>query len=74
MVHGMSRRDTYWDNACAESSFSILKEGVGTKEYVDVGDVREAVIELIELFYNVRRVRRSIGFKGRNEFEVLSAA
>lgn len=74
MVQSMSRRGNCWDNACAESFFSILKEGIGTDEFVDVDHAREVVFEFIELFYNARRVHGSIGFKSPNEFEVLSAA
>lgn len=74
MVQSMSRRGNCWDNACAESFFSILKEGVGTDEFRDVGHARATVFEFIELFYNARRVHGSIGFSSPNEFEVLAAA
>lgn len=74
MMQSMSRRGNCWDNACVESFFSILKEGIGMDEFVDVDHAREVVFEFIELFYNPRRVHSSIGFMSPNQFEVLTAA
>jgi transposase InsO family protein len=59
----MSRKGNCWDNACAESFFKTLKweldvlEGRHTK-----GQVRTAVFEYIEIYYNRRRRHSALGY------------
>jgi transposase InsO family protein len=59
----MSRKGNGWDNARAESFFKTLKaevdkaEGRHSKE-----EVRVAVFEYIELYYNKRRRHSALGY------------
>ena len=59
----MSRKGNCWDNACAESFFKTLKweldvlEGRHTKT-----QVRTAVFEYIETYYNRRRRHSALGY------------
>jgi transposase InsO family protein len=59
----MSRKGNCWDNACAESFFKTLKweldilEGRHTK-----AQVRAAVFEYIEIYYNKSRRHSAIGY------------
>ena len=60
----MSRKGNCWDNAVAESFFSTLKvELIHRRSWHDVDDVRKAVFEYIEVFYNRRRLHSSLGYK-----------
>jgi hypothetical protein len=60
----MSRKGNCWDNAVAESFFSTLKlELIHRRTWRDVDDVRQAVFEYIEVFYNRRRLHSSLGYK-----------
>jgi transposase InsO family protein len=53
----MSRKGNCWDNAVAESFFSTLKgELIDRRTWRDAFDVRQAVFEYIEVFYNRRRL------------------
>jgi len=60
----MSRKGNCWDNAVAESFFSTLKlELIHRRTWRDVHEVRQAVFEYIEVFYNRRRLHSSLGYK-----------
>jgi putative transposase len=60
----MSRKGNCWDNAVAEAFFSTLKtELIHRRAWRDVYDVRQAVFEYIEVFYNRRRLHSSLGYK-----------
>lgn len=60
----MSRKGNCWDNAVAESFFSTLKlELIHRRTWRDIHDVRQAVFEYIEVFYNRRRLHSSLGYK-----------
>ncbi len=60
----MSRKGNCWDNAVAESFFSTLKlELIHRRSWHDVEDVRKAVFEYVEVFYNRRRLHSSLGYK-----------
>jgi putative transposase len=60
----MSRKGNCWDNAVAESFFSTLKlELIHRRDWNDVDDVRRAVFEYIEVFYNRKRLHSSLGYK-----------
>ena len=60
----MSRKGNCWDNAVAESFFATLKvDLIHRRAWQDVHDVREAVFEYIEVFYNRRRLHSSLGYK-----------
>jgi transposase InsO family protein len=66
----MSRRGECWDNACAESFFGTLKqELVNTKAWKTPEELRLAVFEYIEVFYNRKRRHSSLGFVSPAAFE-----
>ena len=59
----MSRRGQCWDNAVAESFFATLKnELVYRRRWATRSDLRNAVFEYIEVFYNRRRLHSSLGY------------
>jgi transposase InsO family protein len=62
-VVSMSRVGNCWDNAVAESTFSTIKAEL-FEGWLPEGlhDVRGALFEYIELFYNRRRIHSSIGY------------
>ena len=59
----MSRKGNCWDNACAESFFKTLKweldvlDGKHSKQ-----EVRTAIFEFIEIYYNRRRRHSALGY------------
>lgn len=60
----MSRRGQCWDNAVAESFFATFKnELVYRRRWATRTDLRDAVFEYIEVFYNRRRLHSSLGYK-----------
>lgn len=66
----MSRKGNCWDNAVAESFFATIKnELVYPQRWASRTDLRAAVFEYIELFYNRRRLHSSIGYKTPAEME-----
>jgi putative transposase len=66
----MSRKGNCWDNAVAESFFATLKtELVYRRSWVTRADLRAAVFQYIEVFYNRRRLHSSIGYKTPAQLE-----
>ena len=66
----MSRKGNCWDNAVAESFFSTLKiELIHRRIWSSTLELRMAVFEYIEVFYNRRRLHSSIGYQSPAEFE-----
>jgi len=66
----MSRRGDCWDNAVAESFFASLKlELVYQFAWRTRAEVRTAIFEYLELFYNRRRRHSSLGYLSPVEFE-----
>ena len=66
----MSRKGNCWDNAVAESFFSTLKtELVHRHTWKTRAELRAAVFEYIEVFYNRKRIHSSIGYKSPAQFE-----
>ena len=66
----MSRRGNCWDNAVAESFFATLKnELVHRRDWATRSDLRAAVFEYIEVFYNRRRLHSAVGYKPPAEVE-----
>lgn len=60
----MSRTGNCWDNAVAESFFATLKrELVDRRRWRSVVELRTAVFEYIEVFYNRRRLHSSLDYK-----------
>lgn len=66
----MSRKGNCWDNAVAESFFATLKtELVYRRTWSTRADLRAAVFEYIEVFYNRQRLHSSIGYKTPAQLE-----
>jgi putative transposase len=71
----MSRIGNCWDNAVAESFFATLKnELVHGRSWSSRLELRAALFEYVELFYNRRRLHSSLGYKTPSEVEDLYAA
>jgi putative transposase len=63
-VVSMSRKGNCWDNAVAESFFATLKtELVHRRSWTTRLDLRAALFEYIEVFYNRRRLHSTLGYK-----------
>ena len=66
----MSRRGNCWDNAVAESFFATLKkELIHRRRWRSRDEVRAAVFEYIEVFYNRRRMHSALDYKTPAETE-----
>jgi putative transposase len=71
----MSRKGNCWDNAVAESFFATLKkELIARRDWPTRLEVRRAVFEYVEVFYNRRRLHSSIDYKTPAEVEKQYAA
>jgi putative transposase len=66
----MSRKGNCWDNAVAESFFSTLKaELIRGRRWGARLELRSALFEYIEVFYNRRRLHSSLGYRPPAEVE-----
>ena len=66
----MSRKGNCWDNAVAESFFSTLKtELIHRTSWSGLVQLRSALFEYIEVFYNRRRLHSSVGYRPPAEVE-----
>jgi transposase InsO family protein len=66
----MSRKGNCWDNAVAESFFKTIKaELVNGQRWESRRQLRSAIFEYIEVFYNSQRLHSSIGYKTPAEAE-----
>ena len=71
----MSRKGNCWDNAVAESFFSTLKnELIHRHRWSNRLELRAAVFEYIEAFYNRQRLHSTLGFKTPTQIETEYAA
>jgi putative transposase len=67
----MSRTGNCWDNAVAESFFSTLKaELIHRRQWRDRNELRSALFEYIEVFYNRRRMHSSLDYRTPAEVEL----
>jgi putative transposase len=66
----MSRKGNCWDNAVAESFFATLKtELIHRRAWTSSAELRSALFEYIEVFYNRRRLHSSLDYKTPNQVE-----
>ena len=65
----MSRVENCYDNAVMESSFSTLKLDCVTGQFASRSQVRTAIFEYIEVWYNQLRLHSSLGYLSPEEFE-----
>ena len=68
-----SRKGNCWDNAVAESFFSILKREMESNIYYDINDAKNEISEYIELFYNRQRIHSFLGYKSPYQYEELAS-
>ena len=70
MVQSLSRPRQCWDNAVAESFFSSLKlELIDRRGWATRAQVRRAVVDYIEVFFNRRRLHSSLNYLTPAEYE-----
>jgi transposase InsO family protein len=70
MIASMSRKANCYDNATMESFWSTLKlELLYRAEFEHEAQVRQAVFEYIEVFYNRQRLHSALGYRSPAEFE-----
>ena len=66
----MSRKGDCWDNAVAESFFSILrKELTFHTSFLDLEHAKEKLFHYIEVFYNRERIHGTLGYTAPVDFE-----
>ena len=64
IARSMGSRGDCWDNAVAESFFATLKtELIFRQKWALRTELREAVFEFIEVFYNRQRLHSSLDYK-----------
>ena len=73
IISSNSRKGSCWDNAVAESFFSILKREMESNIYYDIYDARNEISEYIELFYNRQRIHSFLDYKSPYEYEELAS-
>jgi putative transposase len=66
----MSRKAECWDNAVAESFFGRMKEELlYRRPWESKRELRDAVAEYINCFYNCTRMHSSLGYMSPMEYE-----
>jgi putative transposase len=70
MVQSLSRPRQCWDNAVAESFFASLKlELIHRQSWATRAQVRRAVFDYVEVFFNRQRLHSSLGYLTPVEYE-----
>ena len=73
-IQSMSRRGNCWDNACIESFFGHLKnEWLWDFKFFSIDEVKSALFEYIDGFYNTKRFHAGNGNLPPVEFEKNNA-
>ena len=66
----MSRKANCYDNAAMEAFWSTLKlELIDRCQCEDAAQVRRAIFDYIEVFYNRQRLHSALGYQSPDEFE-----
>ena len=74
LVCSMSRKADPWDNAVAESFFSILKsELVYHTIWEGYFDAHQDLFEYLEVYYNTKRIHSSLGWTTPVQFDAMAA-
>ena len=69
-IQSLSRKGQCWDNAVGESWFATLKEElIHRQSWATRAQVRRAVFEFIEVFYNRQRLHSSLDYLSPAEYE-----
>jgi transposase InsO family protein len=70
ITQSFSRPRQCWDNAVAESWFATLKlELIDRQSWANRAQVRRAVFEFVEVFYNRQRLHSSLNYLSPAEYE-----
>jgi transposase InsO family protein len=70
IIPSMSAKGDCYDNAAMESFWSTLKsELLQDRTFHDLADVRLAIFDYIETFYNPKRLHSALGYQSPVEFE-----
>jgi transposase InsO family protein len=70
MVQSLSRPRQCWDNAVAESFFATLKgELIDRQSWATRAQVRRAVFEFVEVFYNRKRLHSTLNYLSPADYE-----
>jgi transposase InsO family protein len=73
MVASMSRKANCYDNAAMEAFWSTLKlEMIYRRAFQDAAQVRQALFDYVEVFYNRRRLHSSLGYRSPTDFEATN--
>lgn len=70
LVASMSRKGNCYDNAAMEAFWSTLKlELIYRRDFEHVGQLRQALFDYIEVFYNRQRLHSALGYQTPADFE-----
>jgi len=70
LIASMSRKGNCYDNATMEAFWSTLKlELIYRQQFDNATQVRHALFDYIEVFYNRRRLHSSLGYQTPAQFE-----
>jgi len=70
LVAWMSRKGNCYDNAAMEAFWSTLKlELIYRRQFEDASQLRQALFDYIEVFYNRQRLHSALGYRSPAEFE-----
>jgi transposase InsO family protein len=70
LIGSMSRKANCYDNAAMEAFWSTLKlELVYRREFEDASQLRQALFDYIEVFYNRQRLHSALGYQTPAGFE-----
>lgn len=73
IVQSMSRKGDCWDNSVAESFFATIKrELIDRHSWISKLQVKEAIVEWIDCFYNRQRRHSSAGNMSPVDYENLT--
>jgi putative transposase len=73
IARSMGSRGDCWDNAVAESFFATLKkELIRRRSWPEKADLRTAVFDYIEIFYNATRRHSTLGMRSPAEYETIT--
>jgi transposase InsO family protein len=70
LVSSMSRKGNCYDNAAMEAFWSTLKlELIYRRPFRDAAQLRHALFDYVETFYNRKRLHSSLGYQAPADFE-----
>jgi transposase InsO family protein len=73
LVASMSRRGNCYDNATMEAFWSTLKlELIYRRQFDNATQVRQAIFDYVEVFYNRQRLHSALGYQTPADFEAAT--